>query len=428
MKTRPLKPFNPWIFAAFFLPLFLWWGAVLLALWPGFASADGLCMWRQAHGILPYSAGHPIICTLTWQLIWAIGGENMAAVPIVHLTLMAAVLAYAYSLLLRIGVPWRVILVAYALSLYSIKNALFSISILKDVPFAIAILALTILVAHLVYGRAREGWTVWFLIGLALAAAPLYRHNGLSVLVGMGVLLPFFFRPYWKKALFAFVAAVTMYGAVQIAAPVFGVVGRVSTNMVRNRNASLFDDYWEQHKYILWPGAEDRPRYKTIPNNPISGEIMQTVPWYSAIATICKEHGGTARHSFLPGLKAYLTWRWIETAKDERRVWWAWRYALCLYATLLAALVVFWREPRVLLIFAPVLLVIGGLLAIQTDSPMRYTFPASFATGFLVCLAFVPVEMPRLTRGIRRFFGYWYVLPEIIALGLCTLNRRKREK
>ena len=72
--------------------------------------------------------------------------------------------------------------------------------------------------------------------------------------------------------------------------------------------------------------------------------------------------------------------------------WLIWRPGFDFWLVVLAATVLLWRtrDPRMLLPFCPVALNTLGLFLATASQNTRFQFPLTFATGFLICLAFLP--------------------------------------
>jgi hypothetical protein len=209
---RVLGPSRPLLWVALAVSFLLVWSLLWFAFYPGLISIDAVVQWEQLlSGEL--NDHHPAFFTfLIGMLSWL--WDSPAVVIAAQLPLLAAVISHGFVLALRAGASVWVVATAYALTLLSPQVAHLAIALVKDVPYSIVLLGVTLGLAHHVLGDPRaRGPRFWGAIGVLLALATLFRHNGILVTVGMVLLLPLFLQRQWRGALIAaVVAAVVLLG------------------------------------------------------------------------------------------------------------------------------------------------------------------------------------------------------------------------
>ena len=184
---------------AYALPAVLVWGLSLLVFWPGMLSNDSLGQWGQA---LSGQMGdwHPIFHTFLLSVLMKIW-YSPALPAMLQILALSLVFARGLGLLQAYGAPrWVLWAVAVIFALFPI-NPLFSITLWKDIPYAIALLALFILFLRIALTSG-----AWLAEKTSLAVVGPGRVRGVgfpSERPGGGI--PFHFRPgFFLQALWTF--------------------------------------------------------------------------------------------------------------------------------------------------------------------------------------------------------------------------------
>jgi hypothetical protein len=192
------------------LPLLAAGGMYLIIFWPALMSNDSLGQWSQmVTGC--YTDLAPAFHTMTNWLITRIW-LSPAAVALAQLLSLSLVVAWSLKRLRQWGMPrglaWTT---CGALALLPATGIL-AITLWKDIPYSICMLVLSLWVMEMIHSRG--AWLSrrcsWILLGVVLALAALYRHNGLPVALGMPVLLAAAYYRYWRRL----ALALAMAGAV----------------------------------------------------------------------------------------------------------------------------------------------------------------------------------------------------------------------
>ncbi|MCX7017035.1 MAG: hypothetical protein NTW86_31490, partial [Candidatus Sumerlaeota bacterium] len=442
-SRRVLAPFRLAPFCGFFVPLALMWLVFLGAYYPGAMSADSIDQWRQTR-TMDLNTVHPAFHTLTIKtitLLW----RSPAAVALVQILGLSLVCAWAYSLLLRAGVPRMAVFAAWATTLCSLRNGTMAVTLWKDNFYAIAVFGFILAAAQcLLDAPSREKRWPWAALGAALALMPLYRHNGLPLSVLLFPALVWTFWPRRKKALLAGAAALLVYlSATEGLYPLFhvrrssfaGILLERRLSMLRDQDAPFsqeelsrmrelqaLPEFWVRRPGEAPPPVPDPLKLVWAPVSPPDARaltlwVIQRCPLFFLRAQIWmngylywpaplrgdsmaaswrdikKNEEGLAMRPLLPGANRALNALAISTAKS-RWAWLIWRPALPLYCTALALAALLWRlrDWRWLILYLPGLLNSASVFLLAMSAEQRYQFPLTLAAGFLVCLALLPKE------------------------------------
>ncbi len=234
VAERPAR--SSWLWPV--LPSAAVWLFALMAFWPGLMSPDSLDQWWEV-GKAEFRDAHPAIHTM---LVWLVTRVWMspAAVALTQIVAMAGVLAWGLWRLRTLGMPiWLVWATAVAFALSPV-NYRMVITLWKDIPFSIAMLALMILIVQIIVtdGQWLRRRASWLVLGLVVAFASLMRHNGIPAAFGALLPLPVFYRRHWWRVGLALAAA----GAcvVLVRGPLYDVVGvKGVTGLSKYRRAAL---------------------------------------------------------------------------------------------------------------------------------------------------------------------------------------------
>ena len=211
-----------WQWLLYMLPMLLVWIFTLLVFWPGIITNDSLAQWVQ--GVDNefqdwHSAFHALLIALLMKLWY-----SPAIVVILQSVLFAFLVAWGLKILEDNGVPLFITwLISFLFALYP-TNDLLSITIWKDVPYAISILWLSILLLliFLSNGKWVEKKNRWLVLGVAGFFVAIFRQNGIAVAFISLILLPLFYKPQWKLYLRSVLLFSLLYAGVK--GPLYNVV------------------------------------------------------------------------------------------------------------------------------------------------------------------------------------------------------------
>jgi hypothetical protein len=211
-----------WAWLGYGLPLLIAGGFYLHAFWPALLSADSLIQWEQmVTG--RYWDWHPIFHTLTNWLITRIW-FSPSAVALVQLLALSILAAWILHRLRQWGMPRWLAATTSLLFALSPATGILAITLWKDIPYSIALLALTLFVMETIQsdGAWLKKKAAVICLGVDLALVALYRHNGLPIAVGLPLLLLLAYRRRWRGAVAA--AAVAAILIVAVRGPLYRAV------------------------------------------------------------------------------------------------------------------------------------------------------------------------------------------------------------
>lgn len=207
--------------------IFLCWLPYLIIMYPGILTPDSILQLSMAFGESPLSNQHPVMHTL---LIWigmklgGFSGNNNVGVAIyslIQMGIMAGIFAYTIGYLARLGINWKYRLICLGLYALLPINALYSITMWKDVIFGGITLLVCIQLHEMVRepqrilnakGRMAELIILFFLLST-------FRNNGFYVFLLLIPVLLIAFRRYWKKMLLICFLPLLLY--IVYAGPIF---------------------------------------------------------------------------------------------------------------------------------------------------------------------------------------------------------------
>jgi hypothetical protein len=226
LTTRPIQTkaihARRWAWVGYAAPCIAIWSIYLLAFWPGLMTFDSLDQWQQIlTGRL--NDAHPFFHTITnWLItrIW-LSPSMVALAQIMALSVIAGLI------LMRIrqwGAPRWVVWLTCLMVAVLPANGILVNAVWKDIPYAIAVLLLTLFVLQIIQSNGQwlsERWA-WVWLALTAVCVALYRHNGAPVAFGTLAVLFFAYRHYWKRL--ALASLLTLGIWLGIRGPVFQVL------------------------------------------------------------------------------------------------------------------------------------------------------------------------------------------------------------
>lgn len=208
----------------FWLLLVIAWIPWFLNQYPAVMTADTSDQLEMALGLEPLTNHHPVFYTFLLKgFLWlgtliTKGGQNANQTGIalfcgVQLLVMAA----AYAAVLR--VIWRntssdaLRIGSLLFFMFYPVHPLYSVTVWKDVPFAVCLLLLIVLLAC----ELKEH-SAGYCIGMALCGIllSLLRHNGIYLIILALPFLPGAFKGRWKPVLLSFLAVILVFAGLRV--------------------------------------------------------------------------------------------------------------------------------------------------------------------------------------------------------------------
>ncbi len=215
--------------------------------YPGIMTADSLVQYEQIIGETAYSNHHPVIHTLTIKLFYELGVKLMgdsiggiACYTLFQMIFISLCSAFAVREVIRVEqkvVVWHVVL---AIAFFALMpfNAVFAVTVWKDVPFAgIAVLLSCHIIEMYRKRQDRIRLTDYFGFILLSVLFMLYRSNAFFAFIPFAVLFVIAFRE--KLTASIVVVAVSIAIVVAVKGPVFKAYGVTSPDFVESLSVPL---------------------------------------------------------------------------------------------------------------------------------------------------------------------------------------------
>ena len=207
----------------FTLPIFLVWSIYLLVFWPGSMTTDSLGQWREVVSG-QFTDFHPAFHTLSIWLITRLW-FSPAAVALAQILALSGLVGWGVSLFHRWGAPGWLTWLVVGLMAISPVNGMMIVTLWKDIPYSISIVALTLLVLLMIKSEGKwiEKRLAWMILGAIAALTALYRHNGIVAAFGTLGCLLLAYRNHWKRLLGALLLAIGFWWGVR--GPLYNLLG-----------------------------------------------------------------------------------------------------------------------------------------------------------------------------------------------------------
>ncbi len=284
---------------------FLWvWGLIFIAwipyflnYYPGVVTVDSMSQICQSLGIHGISNHHPILHTFFISIFMNIGKAfgnynlGVAIYSIVQMLVTSSIFSFTiyYMAKRKIDIKFRILtLLFYAF--YPV-NGLYSITMWKDIPFAVAMLIFTIMMTEIAINKEHfmksKCKNALFIISMILVI--LFRNNGLYVAILTIPCLFIFARKYYKKLLVISCIVLATYAIWK--GPVFSIfnIGEGSprealsiplqqfARITKYHGDTLTDDErWRIYKYLPTNDLAEvyTPRISDLVKNNFSNEAF----------------------------------------------------------------------------------------------------------------------------------------------------------
>lgn len=169
----------------------------LMAFFPAIMSGDSVVQWNQIlnHSFSDY---HPAFHTiLMWMItrIW----RSPASIAFVQILFFSIISGWGFSILQKdLSIPSKIVWVLCCLYSISLVNVLYVITIWKDIPYSISILAVTLMMLKITLSRGKWLEKYWLWIGVFVVFITFFRHNGIVTSLGVFLILSFAYKKYIK--------------------------------------------------------------------------------------------------------------------------------------------------------------------------------------------------------------------------------------
>lgn len=171
----------------------------LLAFYPAGMTPDSLAQWEQAK-TKEFTNWHPVLFTWVIMGLTAIW-DSPAIVALFQMGLLAIAFGLLGYTLERFLFPKKYIWIGLGIFAISPVNAIYSITIWKDVVYSAFMLLFSILIFILVKTAGRESKKISFLLLFTLVSLGLvfFRHNGFPVFIVTMIVTIVMYKSHWKR-------------------------------------------------------------------------------------------------------------------------------------------------------------------------------------------------------------------------------------
>ena len=162
-------------------------GAWLLIYWPGHFTIDSIDIWWAAKQPGYFLHFHPAINVIYYRFLQQFW-DHFAIVGVVQIFFTSLLVSYIFYWLYKKGVPLYIILPFYFLFITSIPIGLYTISLWKDIPFALFVVFWAFSFVKLRLEKKKEDGARYsrreiIILSLLLIALGLFRYNGIVYFV-----------------------------------------------------------------------------------------------------------------------------------------------------------------------------------------------------------------------------------------------------
>ncbi len=200
--------------------IFIAWLPYFLRYYPGLLTADSCAQMAQAIGNAELSNHHPIFNTALIALFVNIGrgifgniNSGVAVYILFQMTIMAIMLSTVVQYLSKRGTPTIVRLITLLYYMFYPINALFSVTMWKDVMFAGIVPIFLILCNDLVFNtdkffEKKKNIATYIIITIFIF---FMRNNGMYLVIFTMPFIAIVLGKYWKKVIPMFLSILILY-------------------------------------------------------------------------------------------------------------------------------------------------------------------------------------------------------------------------
>lgn len=187
--------------------------------YPGNMTSDSIDQWKQAQGLLPISDAHPAFHTIVISLLSKIYNST-AFIVSVQILFAALVVSSVLMYLHKQGLKLSYVVVISSVFWLIPNNAVYIVTLWKDIPYTISLLWLTFLLLKLVQKQKVTPWYNIFALSIALGFVYLFRHNGIvPCILSLVAIVWYVFKS--KRMYVLFVIPLTIIFIILIKGPLY---------------------------------------------------------------------------------------------------------------------------------------------------------------------------------------------------------------
>lgn len=218
-KPKNLIKHGKVMFFISWLIIFVAYIPYFLTYYPGNLTPDSIDQIGQALGINELNNHHPVLHTFTIAFPMLLGklfnnyNLGVSIFSVLQMLCVSGIFAFALYYMRKKNLPLFIRLISLLFYAFYPIHALYSITMWKDIPFALIMLLLTIIITEMitkkdVFFNSKLNSFLLIVIMLLLA---LFRNNGIYILILSFPLFIVFFKKHYKNILLIFVTVFILY-------------------------------------------------------------------------------------------------------------------------------------------------------------------------------------------------------------------------
>lgn len=212
--------------------LFLAYVPYILNYFPGNVLIDSVIQILQGLGAMELTNHHPVLHTGIIAICMHIGNGlfNSYQIGAFIYTLLqtictSLIFSFCIYYMARKNVPVPIRVISLLFFMFCPTICFYTITMYKDIPFALSILLLTICLTELVINTENffKSKLRIFLLIVAILLSVFFRNNGIYAIILTFPFVLIIFRKYYKKILIAFIVPIVIYFT--ITGPIYNLIG-----------------------------------------------------------------------------------------------------------------------------------------------------------------------------------------------------------
>ena len=199
--------------------IFVLWIPFFLNYFPGILSIDSIVQISQGLGLRVLTNHHPVFHTFLITILMNIGkifgnyNIGIALYSIIQMLGISAIFSAVILYMLKRNVNKKIVLLSFVFYAFYPVNALYSITMWKDIPFAISILIFTVMMAEISINKESfiKSKLKVILLFISMLLVILFKNNGIYVVI---ITMPFIFifmKQNYKQLTAICMAVLMMY-------------------------------------------------------------------------------------------------------------------------------------------------------------------------------------------------------------------------
>lgn len=435
------------------IPILTVYSIYFISFYPANMSPDSMDQWAQTHGGV-FNNWHPTYHTLLLWIFYSIW-SSPAIVSIFQILFMSLTFGYILYYLEKLGLDRRLCLLLMIIIAFNPVNGMMSITLWKDIPFAVMSLILVVMLFK-VY-KSNYAWfyvkrnLIFFVF--VLINVGLLRHNGIVTVIGVSIVLLALYLKQFKKNIL--IISIVFISIILVKGPIFQLLNVVpapphftlafqlhQVGTMLHKNVQLDSNAKKYFEEILpiekWKGEDNVYVYSKYsanyllfhpsmnPQNIIDDKILFIKNWmmlvisnpsiafddwrsitslvwrisqppdgylYTVPREIITNDFGLIQTNVIPDFKNSIL-KIVNATEKHNINWLFWRPAMFLFIILLFGFVFMNRNKdlKAIIVISPVLFEAAGLLISTPAQDARYFYSVTLIAPIIIGLSFIKIR------------------------------------